>query len=517
MQASRMYSLRNLWWAAVLAVLCAVPAFAQTAQPAAAQPVAAEQGLWAFILTAFGAGLIALITPCVFPLIPVTFAFFTKQATQTGTSLVKLATVYCIGIITAFTGLGAIMAVTVGAAGANRLAANPWVNLLFAVIFVFFGLALLEVVDLSLPSGIQNLINRRPEQNAEPGSGAKPSNPLPTVLFMGLTFVIAAFTCTAPFIGTVLVAAASATSGAQWVRPIVGMTAFATALALPFFLLALFPGLLAKLPRSGAWLSTVKGAMGFIELAAALKFLSNADMVWGWGIVTRPLVLSLCVALTFAAAAWLMGRLNLGFSTPSDKISIGRGISASLFAALGVYFLIGLTGRPLYALEGSFLPPITYGYGTQTTEGKTLAATSPNAPREFKNDLDGGLALAKERKGLVFIDFTGYTCANCRWMEQNIFVVPSVKAEKEKFVSVILYTDEEKQKDKDGNPLGDKLQEYQEKNFGTVAQPLYAVLKPDGKPVLGADGKPLTFAHNTDPAKFVAFLQEAQQRAGQVL
>jgi thiol:disulfide interchange protein len=387
----------------------ALPAFAQEAAVAPATPPAdapAEVGLLPFALTGFGAGLLALLTPCVFPMIPVTLSFFTKQATETGTSVLKLAAAYCLGIIVTFTGLGALMAILVGPAGAARLAANPWVNLFFAGVFVFFGLALLEVIDLTLPPAIQKIVNggRTDDPN-------KKKNPIPTVLFMGLTFVIVAFTCTAPFIGTVLVAAAAAGSAAAWVRPIIGMLAFASALALPFFVLALFPGLLAKLPKSGSWMTTFKGTMGFIELGAALKFLSNADLVWQWQIVTRPVILALWVALSFAAVAWLFGKLDLGFSTPSGKMTVGRGIGAGLFAAFGVYCLVGLTGRPLPGLEGGFLPLPDYGYKANggAVAAKPEGAVKAEGPRKFKNDIAGAIAEAERQKRLIFVDFTGYT------------------------------------------------------------------------------------------------------------
>lgn len=494
--------------AGLLALLTALPALAQGGA-APATPTTSEPNLMAFALTGFGAGLLALLTPCVFPMIPITFAFFTKQATETGTSILKLATAYCLGIIITFTGFGAVTALVLGPAGANRLAANPWVNLVFAAIFIVFGLALLEVLDLTLPPAIQRLVG-----GPSSGDEKKKKSPIATVLFMGLTFVVAAFTCTAPFIGTVLVAAASAGSAAGWVRPIVGMASFSTALALPFFLLALFPGLLAKLPRSGAWMTTVKGAMGFIELGAALKFISNADLVWQWGIITRSLILAVWTVLTFGAAAWLTGKLEIGPSTPSGRMTVGRGLSVGLFAALGVFFLVGLTGQPLPGLEGAFLPPPSYGYAAKQAAPVAETTTTAAAAREFKNDLPGAIAEAKKLNRLIFVDFTGYTCANCRDMEARVFPLPEAKAEMDKFVRVALYTDEEKQKNAKGEPLSYEYQDYEEKLYGTISQPLYGILYPDGKPVLGPDGKPMSIGHVKDPAEFVKFLKAVQTQAG---
>ncbi|MBC8103549.1 MAG: thioredoxin family protein [Cytophagales bacterium] len=440
--------------------------------------------LLSFLAAAFGAGILALVTPCVFPMIPVTLAFFTKQATagkpgQEKASIVPLAATYCLGIILAFTAIGAVLAATVGAAGANRFAASPWTNLVFGILFIVFALALLEVVEIRPPAFLQR------------GGGDRATGTL-GVLGMGLTFVVAAFTCTAPFIGTVLVAAASASTGAQWVRPILGMMAFATALALPFFVLALFPGLLAKLPKSGVWLTTVKGSMGFLELAAALKFLSNTDLVWQWKALTQPMLLSLWAVIALAGAAWLLGLLYIGFNTPDRSPTPARRVGAGLFAALAAYCFWGLSGRPLNDWVVAFLPPTNYGYGV--SEGSQASADEP----VFLETLEAALAQAKAENKPVFIDFTGYTCTNCRWMEKNVFPVPAVKSELEQFVRVRLYTD--------GGKDGAKNQEYQEKVFGDVALPLYGILTPDGKPAARSAGI------TRDPGKFAGFLQKSRTR-----
>jgi thiol:disulfide interchange protein len=434
-------------------------------------------GLLPFILTAFGAGLLALITPCVFPMIPVTFAFFTKQATATGKSIVRLAGLYSLGIIVTFAAVGGILAKVMGAAGANQIAANPWVNLVFAILFIVFGLALLELFELRLPASIQNLSGKGRDIGGTVG-----------VFFMGLTFVIAAFTCTAPFVGTVLVAASAATTGSDWIRPLIGMVAFAAALALPFFLLALFPGLLAKLPKSGAWLSTVKGAMGFIELAAALKFLSNADLVWKWELLPRPVILGLWMAIFLAGGFWLLGRLNLGFSTPDPKVPFARGIWAGVFIGLAAYCLLGLTGRPLTPLLEALLPPASYGIGAGEKKDSLT----------WHDTLASGIEQAKQENRPIFIDFTGYTCTNCRLMEDNVFPVPAVNEELQKFVRVRLYTDNLKD--------GEKLQEYQEKAFGDVSLPLYGILTPDGTPVAKSVGI-------SEAGQFAEFLKSGRERA----
>jgi thiol:disulfide interchange protein DsbD len=447
-----------------------------------------SSSLATFLFAAFGAGLLALLTPCVFPMIPVTLAFFTKQATAGGrdsaaarAGVVRLAGVYSLGIVLAFTAIGAVLAATVGASGANQLAANPWVNLAFALLFVLFGLALLEVVELRLPAGLQGLAGRGSRHGGTWG-----------VLGMGLTFVIAAFTCTAPFVGTILVAASQASTGAQWFRPIVGMMAFATALALPFFLLALFPGWLARLPRSGAWLSTVKGAMGFVEIAAAFKFLSNADLVWQWKVLTEPVLLSLWALVAIATTFWLLGALRIGFGTPEGRPTFARRAWAGVFGAIALYCLWGLTGRPLNGWVAAFLPPEGYRFGAS-------GVTSSSAERlSWHDTLEAGLVQARAENKPIFVDFTGYTCTNCRKMEKDVFPVPEVEAELSQFVRVKLYTDGQ-------DAASQKNQAYQEETFGDVTLPLYAVLTADARPVARLGG-----LRSGD--EFLRFLQEGRER-----
>jgi thiol:disulfide interchange protein DsbD len=327
-------------------------------------------------------------------MIPVTFSYFTKLATAKGDDspatvqkkIVQLATLYCLGIVVSFTAFGLIMAVTVGAAGATKFAANPWVNLGFATLFVVFGLALLEVFELKLPGKVMSLT----------GSGRKTGGYL-GVFLLGLTFVIASFTCAAPFVGTVMVLAAN---GGERFRPILGMALFATALALPFFLLAIFPSLLKKMPKSGDWLTTIKGAMGFLELAAAVKFLSNADLVWNWKLLSSPMCLLLYGLSLLAGGVWLLGKLSIGFNTPQGNPTPARRIWSGVFIVAALYFFYGVSGRPLHPLLAGFLPPPDYGFGS----GKKLAGEL-----EWGSDLEKAKAEAKETGKKVLIDFTGHT------------------------------------------------------------------------------------------------------------
>ena len=242
-----------------------------------------KEGVWAFLLFAMGAGALALLTPCVFPMIPITVSFFTKRAEKTGASSVKDAFIYAVGIMFTFTGLGILLATIFGATGIRDFAANGWVNIFIAAVFIIFALNLFGAFEIQLPSGLMNKLNKKSNE----GTGVI------SVLLMALTFSITSFTCTVPFVGSALIAA----SGGEWFYPILGMIGFSGVFALPFFLLALFPSVMKKLPKAGGWMNNVKVVMGFLEIAAAIKFLSNADLVWSWGILSKEFFLAIWVVI----------------------------------------------------------------------------------------------------------------------------------------------------------------------------------------------------------------------------
>lgn len=466
------------------------PEFTQQAPspnpPAPSDAAGLGSGLAGFLATAFGAGLLALLTPCVFPMVPVTFAYFTKLATAKGEDLataqktvVKLAVLYCLGIVVSFTLFGLVTALTVGAAGATRFAANPVVNVGFGLIFIGFGLALLEVFELKLPSNIQQLT----------GAGRKTGGML-GVFLLGLTFVIVSFTCAAPFVGTVMVLAAK---GGEPMRAVLGMALFATALALPFFLLALFPSLLKKLPKSGDWLTTVKGVMGFLEIAAAVKFFSNADLVWNWNLITVPLSLALYATIFLGCGLWLLGKLHLGFNTPQGTPTKPRRIWAGLFVAAALYSYYGSAGRPLHPLLSGFLPPADHtGFGTRHGENDL----------EWVRDLDKAKSEAKKTGKRIVIDFTGHTCTNCRDVETRVFSNSVVKTELEKLVRVRLYTDGGKYATSEE---GKRNAELALKLFDNLVNPLYAVIDADGKLIAKAD-----YNLAKDPTRMAQWLQQAR-------
>ena len=438
--------------------------------------------LSSFIWLAVTLGALSLLTPCVFPMIPITVSYFTNHAGSNRSKSIKLATVYSLGIIGTFTILGMLLAIFVGAAGINLFAANPYVNLFITAIFLFFAFNLFGAYEITIPTGILTKLDNLTRSKEGEGSG------IVGALLMGLTFTLTSFTCTSPFVGTILVSA----SQGSWQMPLLGMLAFSSVFALPFFVLALLPQYVSSLPRAGGWMNSVKVAMGFLEVAAAMKFISNVDLIWKWGIFTRPVVLAIWIALFGVLAIYLLGKFQLPHDSKPERIGAFRLMSAVVSLAVSFYLLTGLFGAKLGELE-SFLPP--------DLENSSAKFFSGNAAEELKwidNDLEKALAQAKAENKRVFIDFTGYTCTNCRWMEANIFTKKEVEAEMSKFVLARLYTD-------DGSENNAKQQEYQETKFQTVALPYYAILEADGTTVSTFPG----LTRNTP--EFVKFLEKAQK------
>lgn len=446
------------------AALLADPVATDTpgARPEGPVDASAGSGLFGFLLLALGAGLASLLTPCVFPMVPLTVSYFTRHTQDRGQA-VRMASAFGASIVFTFTALGVLMAVLVGAAGAQSIAANPWVNLFIALVLIVFALSLLGLFELRLPSSLLNYSNRQSsERTGYVG-----------VLFMGLTLTLVSFSCTAPFVGGLLAAAA----GGTWAYPLAGMLVYSAAFALPFVLLAIFPGALARLPKSGSWMNVMKVVLGFIELAAALKFLSNADLVWGWDLVSRPIAIALTIVIFGIAGLYLLGKVRFAHEEETREIGVGRLVFAMLFIATALYMMPGLFGAPLNSLD-AFLPP------RQGTDVSLLGAIAGSEGRSetdenwFVDDIDAALAAASSQGRPLFVDFTGYTCTNCREMEANVFPRPAVAERFSRdFVLLRLYTD--------GLELGPDFQRYQLDLTGTVALPTYAVLHPDGRTLLG--------------------------------
>jgi thiol:disulfide interchange protein DsbD len=441
----------------------------------AAVEEAKSQGILAFLWLSLSMGFLALLTPCVFPMVPITVSFFAKKGETGGKPDLAGALAYCLGIVGTFTGLGLLLTLVYGARGISNLATNPLVNLGLAVLFVVLAINLFGGFQISLPAALVE----RAQSGSRRGGFVGPA-------LMGLTFTLTSFTCTVPFVGTIL--AGTATSR-EVVAPVLGMLAFSTAFASPFFLLALFPQWLARLPKSGGWLATVKAFMGFVELAAALKFLSNADLVFQWGILTRPAFLSVWSTVAFVAGFYLLGWLRL----PHDdlvRVSVPRLGFALASLAAGAACLGAMGGRSLGEME-AFLPPVRY-------PGRSADTSLVTGGIQWLENYDRAVELARSQKKPLFVNFTGVTCTNCRWMEQNMFTRPEVVAELNRFVAVELYTDREDEESA-------RYRKLEQEFYQTVALPLYAARTPEGEKLAEFSG--LT----RNPNEFVGFLRGAQQ------
>ena len=419
-------------------------------------------GLPMFLLLAAGFGLLALITPCVFPMIPVTVSFFAGVAAREHGRTLPLALLFGTGMVATYTGLGLVLTAMLGATGVGRFATSPWVNLLVALFFILFALSLLGLYEVAVPAGLTNRLDRWSRALKGPGG----------VLIMGVAFTATSFTCTMPFVGTLLVAA---TQG-HLLWPLEGMLVFATVFAVPFVLLALVPGMVTRLRgRSGNWLVQVKVVLGLLELMAALKFVSNADVIWGWGLFDRETLLALWALLGLLTALVVLGWLPW----PGIRITrrhAGRIAVGGAFALMAAYFAWGLTGRELNNYTESYLPPAvpTQAAARGTTVATRDAAGVPQAVHElpWHPTLAAGLAAARETGKPLFVDFTGYTCVNCRWMEKEVFArKPVLAALRDRFVLAQLYTD--------GGPHAEENQRVQIERFRTLALPYYVVLSPD--------------------------------------
>lgn len=412
---------------------------------------AINEGFFSFVLLAMSMGFLALLTPCVFPMIPITVSFFTHQGEVGQGKPLKNALIYTIGIIATFSILGFILALTLGASGANQLAANPWVNLFIAALFIYFALSLFGMYEIELPQSLRQFSLKQEGRGGIVGT-----------LFMAVTFTLTSFTCTVQFVGLLLVAA----SQGQWFWPMIGMIVFSGAFAFPFFFLALFPQYLAKMPKSGGWLNAVKVVMGFLELAAAFKFLSNTDLVWGWGFFSHNAVLAVWAVLMLLVGFYLLGKIQLPHDSPLLSVSVPRLMLSTVFLTFGLYLTSGLFGQRIHGIIYAYLPPIVEGdFGAVRANGAPMAEEF-----EWYRSLDEALAEAKATGKPIFIDFTGYTCTNCRWMEANVFTKREVRDRFGEMILVQLYTD--------GGPNHRENQEYEIERFGTAALPFYVILSP---------------------------------------
>ena len=410
------------------------------------------EGFFPFILLALSMGFLSLLTPCVFPMIPITVSFFIKRGESKKGTPLSNALIYAGGIVATFSLLGFILALTLGASGANQLAANPWVNLFIASLFIYFALSLFGMYEIDIPDKLKQLSLRQESRDGIIGT-----------IFMAVTFTLTSFTCTVQFVGLLLVAA----SQGQWFWPMIGMIVFSSAFASPFFLLALFPQYLASLPKSGGWLNSTKVVMGFLEMAAAFKFISNTDLVWGWGFFSHNIVLAIWAVLMVLCGVYLLGKIRFPHDSPVEFLSTGRLGISMIFLVFGLYLSSGLYGQRLHGLIYSYLPPKM----NEDVSGGSASKFSYHEGLTWYKDLNQAFEASTVSGKPIFVDFTGYTCTNCRWMEVNVFIKPEVKERFEKMTLVQLYTD--------GGPNHKENQIYEIERFGTAALPYYVILSPD--------------------------------------
>jgi len=451
----------------------------------------AHASLWSIFIWGFLGGLLALFTPCVWPMIPLTVSFFLKKNSSRSKSI-RDAAIYGGSIIVIYLVLGLAVTLVFGAGKLNDLSTNAVFNLLFFALLVVFAVSFFGAFDIKLPSRWSNAVDSR----AESATG------LLSIFFMAFTLALVSFSCTGPIIGTLLVEAA--TMG-NIIGPAVGMGAFALALAIPFALFAMFPSMLKGMPRSGGWLNSVKVVLGFLELALSLKFLSVADLAYGWHLLDREVFVSLWVVIFALLGLYLLGKIRFPHDTPAETTGVGRFFLALASLSFAVYLLPGLWGAPLKGVS-AFVPPLyTQDFNLYDKGGDH---------RKF-DDFDEGMRYAAENNMPVFMDFSGYGCVNCRKMEGAVFDTDEISSTLgNEFVVIELMVDdkrplaapftvEENGKTVKINTIGDKWSYLQRHKFAANSQPYYIVLDNDGN-ALSAP-----YSYDEDVRKFKAFLDGA--------
>ncbi len=449
----------------------------------------ADGSLWMLLVGGFLGGLVALVTPCVWPMIPMTVSFFLKRSKDRKKGI-RDAILYGISIIVIYVALGLAVSGAFGASALNDLATNAYFNIAFFLLLVFFAVSFFGAFELVLPASWTSKM----DQKADSASG------LVSIFFMAFTLSLVSFSCTGPIIGTLLVQAATSSSGI--LAPAIGMLGFALALALPFTLFAIFPNLLQSMPKSGGWLNSVKVVLAFIELALALKFLSVADLAYGWHILDREVFLSLWIVIFTLLGLYLIGKIRFPHDTPQEKTPIPALFLAIVSFAFALYMVPGLVGAPLRAIS-AFSPPLS-------TQDLNLYKGEVHA--QF-SDYETGMAYAKQVGKPVMIDFSGYGCVNCRKMEASVWTDANVKATLDNdYVLITLMVDEktalpepieveEAGKKIKLRTVGDKWSYLQRMKFGANAQPFYVLLDNEGKPLASS------YAYNEDVPAYMDFLK----------
>ncbi len=441
-----------------------------------------KRSFWGIFIVAFLSGFAALLTPCVFPMIPMTVSFFTKQSKSRAAGI-RNAIFYGISIVVIYVFLGSLVTLIFGADSLNALSTNVWFNLIFFILLVVFAISFMGAFEIVLPSSWGTKIDSKADKGGLIG-----------IFFMALALAIVSFSCTGPIVGTLLVEAASKGG----IAPIIGMLGFSLAIALPFGLFAAFPGWMNTLPKSGGWLNTVKVTLGFLELALAFKFLSNADLVLQLHILEREIFLAIWIAIFGMLALYLFGKIRLPHDSREDHISVGRLITGLVALIFTIYLIPGLWGAPLKLISG-FPPPLHYsespdgigraGLGMSTKSGN-LPEGAEYGPHDIMSfhDYDAGLAYARENDLPILLDFTGHACVNCRKMEERVWSEPQVlDLLKNNIVLISLYVDDKRKlpeseqyisetTGKEIESIGNKWSDFQISRYKANAQPYYVLL-----------------------------------------
>jgi thiol:disulfide interchange protein len=468
-----------------------------------------EETFLGFLLFAFFGGLVAVATPCVFPMLPMTAGFFSKKS-ETRTQAALRASTFGLSIVGIYASLGLVFAFFgLGPDFGNWLSTHWVPNVLFFIIFMVFAASFLGLFEITLPHGLVNKVDSKSSMGNAAG-----------IFFMAFTLVLVSFSCTGPIVGSLLIEAV----GGQFTKPLLGMAAFGAGLALPFTLFAIFPSFLSNLPKSGGWLNSVKVVLGFVEIAFAFKFLSIADVVYHWGILDREIYLSIWIVLAFLLGMYLLGKLKFSHDSEMPFVSVPRFALALVSFTFGVYMIPGLFGAPLKGLSG-LLPPMHTQDFILGSEGKH--GSSENIKHadflELPHGLTGyfdykqALEESKKQHKPIFVDFTGHACVNCRKMEEYVWAKPEVlKRLQNDFIIVSLYADERKElpeadwytSPRDGKvkkTIGEQNQDLQISKFNFSAQPQYVVIDENGNELSG----PTFF--DTDEQKFVDFLDNGKK------
>ena len=471
-----------------------------------------SDSLWAIFIAGFLGGLAAFFMPCIYPMIPLTVSFFTKKSSSRAKGI-RSAVLYGIFIVAIYVSLGLVITLLFGTSALNEAASSATFNLLFFALLLIFALSFLGAFEITLPAALVNKMDAESNRSGLIG-----------LFFMSFTLALVSFSCTGPIIGTLLV---DAVSKGAYLGPAMGMFGFSLALAIPFTLFAIFPSWLKEMPKSGGWLNTVKVSLGFLELALAFKFLSNVDLAYHWGILNRDIFLIIWIVIFAFWGLYLLGKIKLAHDSDISFISLTRLLFAMLIWGFTLYMVPGLWGAPLKAIN-AWLPPASTQEFDLYSKQFTGSVSTETATQKYANlfhapyglnayyDYEEGLAAAKQQNKAVLLDFTGWSCTNCRKMEASVWADAEVlKRLKNDYILISLYVDDktalaENEKytstfsGKTIKTLGQKWSDFQASTFGTNSQPYYVLVDTEGKQLVAPQ------AFNLDINNYIRFLDSGK-------